>query len=248
MNFIVFIKAIFYTYSRKIYSLYRASKIEFGRSAKIKLPLHVTGKGKIIFGSNANLDRGIHIGASKNSSIRFGDNCSISDNVQILAGRNSFFTSGRNVSIGQGTVLIVHNTWHFNDSVTIAANCQVFSREGNFYGRLKIGNGSSIGDGTVMDISDDLTIGQDVAIGPQCIFYTHDHAYEEYSETPWKGRPVTKAIIVEDGAWVGAGVIVLPGVKIGKGAVIAAGAVLTKDVPMAVIVAGVPAKIIKNIS
>lgn len=212
------------------------------------MPLRVEGKGKIIFGDNALLDAGIVIAPSLNSSFIFGNNCLLSNNVHIISGKNASLKTGRNTSIGQGTRLIIHSHWHFDDSITIASNCQISSREPKLYGKLEIGSGSSIGDGTLIDVSDDLIIGQNVSIGPQCIFYTHDHAYEEESETPWKGRPVTKAIIVEDGAWVGAGVIVLPGVKIGKGAIIAAGAVLTKDVPMAVIVAGVPAKIIKNIS
>ena len=46
---------------------------------------------------------------------------------------------------------------------------------------------------------------------------------------------------------VGSNVRILPGVSIGYGAIIAAGAVITKDVPDNVIVAGVPAKIIKKI-
>ncbi len=47
--------------------------------------------------------------------------------------------------------------------------------------------------------------------------------------------------------WFGAGVQVLPGVTIGDGAVIGAGAVVTKDVPPRTVVAGVPARVIKEI-
>jgi acetyltransferase-like isoleucine patch superfamily enzyme len=47
-------------------------------------------------------------------------------------------------------------------------------------------------------------------------------------------------IVLEDGAWIGAGAIVLPGVRVGRGAVIAAGAVVTKDVEPYSIVGGVP--------
>lgn len=55
-----------------------------------------------------------------------------------------------------------------------------------------------------------------------------------------------KGVIIEDAVWIGANVIVLPGVRIGRGSVIAAGSVVAKDVPPMVVVAGNPAKIIKE--
>jgi PAS domain S-box-containing protein len=52
-------------------------------------------------------------------------------------------------------------------------------------------------------------------------------------------------IIVEEGAWVGAGAIVLSGVRIGQGAVIGAGAVVLHDVPAGAVAVGVPARVVK---
>ena len=56
-----------------------------------------------------------------------------------------------------------------------------------------------------------------------------------------------KPVHVGNNVWFGAGCIVLPGVTIGDNAVVAAGAVVTKDVPANVVVAGVPAKVLKEI-
>jgi maltose O-acetyltransferase len=53
-------------------------------------------------------------------------------------------------------------------------------------------------------------------------------------------------VIIEDHVWIGSNTFILPGVRIGKGSVVAANAVVTKDVPARSIVAGVPAKIIKQ--
>ena len=54
-------------------------------------------------------------------------------------------------------------------------------------------------------------------------------------------------IVLGKNVWIGAHATILPGVTIGDNAVVAAGAVVAKDVPQNVIVAGVPAKIIKQI-
>ena len=57
----------------------------------------------------------------------------------------------------------------------------------------------------------------------------------------------TNPVTIEDDVWVGANAVILPGVTIGEHCVVAAGAVVTKDVPPHSLVAGVPAKVIKQI-
>ena len=57
----------------------------------------------------------------------------------------------------------------------------------------------------------------------------------------------TNPVTIDDDVWIGANAVILPGVTIGNHCVVAAGAVVTKDVPPHSLVAGVPAKVIKNI-
>ena len=57
----------------------------------------------------------------------------------------------------------------------------------------------------------------------------------------------TAAVHIGDDVWIGANAVVLPGVTIGNHSVVAAGAIVTKDVPQGSLVAGVPAKILKQI-
>ncbi len=59
--------------------------------------------------------------------------------------------------------------------------------------------------------------------------------------------PTANPVVIEDNVVIGANAVVLEGVRVGKGSVVAAGAVVTKDVPSGVVVAGMPAKIIKNV-
>ena len=110
----------------------------------------------------------------------------------------------------------------------------------------------SIGDRTFLNThirfgcpDDPVTIGRNCLIGPNVMFETTEHGLVYISN---KGRSrYNRPIIVEDEVWIGAGAIILSGVTVGRGAVVAAGAVVTKDVPPMKLVAGVPAKITKEI-
>ena len=66
---------------------------------------------------------------------------------------------------------------------------------------------------------------------------------------PWKtkGSVETKPILIKDYAWINFGAIILKGITIGSGSIVAAGAVVTKDVPDFVVVAGNPAAVIKEL-
>jgi len=86
-----------------------------------------------------------------------------------------------------------------------------------------------------------IHIGERVQIAPNCSFYPYNHGIAP--NIPMGKQPLqTKGgIFVDDGAWLGVGVIVLDGVRIGKGAVIGAGSVVTHDIPDNAIATGVPA-------
>lgn len=58
--------------------------------------------------------------------------------------------------------------------------------------------------------------------------------------------PSKTPVIIEDDVMIGANVVILEGVRVGKGAVVAAGAVVTEDVLPNTVVAGMPAKVIKQ--
>jgi acetyltransferase-like isoleucine patch superfamily enzyme len=149
--------------------------------------------------------------------------------------------------LGEASRCFVQNDWLIGNNVKIETHCAVFARESEKSGKLVIGNNSNIGDHTIIDLVDDLTIGNDVAIGPNCTLYTHDHIYDDINLPAWKGGIISKPIIIEDGAWVGSSVTILPGITIGKRAVVAAGSIVTKNVETNCIYGGNPAKLIREI-
>lgn len=87
--------------------------------------------------------------------------------------------------------------------------------------------------------------GDHVTIGPNTMITTVNHPLNPKGRREHLG--IGKPITIGDDVWIGGNVTILPGVTIGNGAVIAAGAVVTKDVPGYCVVAGVPAKKIKDI-
>ena len=109
-------------------------------------------------------------------------------------------------------------------------------------GRIRIGNGVFINAGVVVYSDVAITIEDDVALANEVyVMDTSSHGIE--------GREAHAApVVIGAGTWVGARAIVLPGVTIGKRVVVGAGAVVTKDVPDEVLVAGNPARVIRSLS
>ncbi len=87
----------------------------------------------------------------------------------------------------------------------------------------------------------EISIGNDVALGPHVKIFTATHDYSTYDL-----KDVAESVRVEDNAWVGGGSIILPGVTIGRGAVIGAGSVVTKDVPPFSVAVGNPARVVRT--
>ncbi len=108
---------------------------------------------------------------------------------------------------------------------------------------IRLGKRVFINSGCCFQDQGGIEIGDDVLIGQQVVIATlnHDLAPEK------RGNMIPKPVKIGDKVWIGAHATILAGVTIGEGAVVAAGAVVTKDVPPRVVVAGVPAKIIKKI-
>lgn len=90
-----------------------------------------------------------------------------------------------------------------------------------------------------------IVFGDNVMVGPRAGFYTAGHPTDP--EIRIKELEFGSPIIIEDNVWIGANAVILPGITVGKNSIVGAGAVVTKDVPENTIVAGNPAKVIREI-
>ena len=105
---------------------------------------------------------------------------------------------------------------------------------------LIIGNNVAIGDRTEIHTGSKIFIGNHTLISWDCCIIDRDYHKISGSEE------IIKPIEIGENVWIGCRSLIMKGVKIGNGAVIAAGSVVTKDVPEKALVAGNPAKIIKE--
>jgi acetyltransferase-like isoleucine patch superfamily enzyme len=110
------------------------------------------------------------------------------------------------------------------------------------YRRLgaSIGKGVSFALAAVIDVfyPQLITVGDDSIIGYNCTILCHEFLIGEYR---------TGEVVIGREVMLGANSTILPGITIGDRAVVAAGAVVSRDVPADVMVAGVPAEIIKKL-
>lgn len=130
----------------------------------------------------------------------------------------------------------------------------VFERSG---GRITIGERTFIGQG-LFSVAHSVEIGSDVMLAWGVTVSDHNSHSVVFSErakdvTDWMaGRKdwssvAMSGVVIQDKAWIGFGSTILKGVTIGEGAIVGAGSVVTKNVPPWAIVAGNPARIIREI-
>lgn len=110
---------------------------------------------------------------------------------------------------------------------------------------LEIGERTSINTPCIWDLNGKITVGKNVGIGPESLFFTGSHAIGPRAAR--MGKQTSADIWIGDGVWIGARVTILPGVSIGAGAVIAAGSLINRDVEPNTLVGGVPARPIRSL-
>ena len=104
-----------------------------------------------------------------------------------------------------------------------------------------VGDGSYIYDNVHISTASigEVTIGKNCVL-TGCSLIAHDASTKKYID----GAVIASPIVIKDGAFIGFNSVVLRGVTIGENAIVGAGAIVTKDVPDNMVVAGNPAKVV----
>ena len=94
---------------------------------------------------------------------------------------------------------------------------------------------------SLMMASGTITIGDNVQVAAYVKLISNNH--DPYDRMVLTCRPV----VLKRNCWIGAGAVILPGVTVGENSIVGAGSVVTKDVPDNTVVAGNPAKFVKQL-
>lgn len=141
----------------------------------------------------------------------------------------------RGVEIGPGTLVMrgaVLHVYNFRDLP---------------HAGIRIGRDSLVGEYTVIRGQGGVTIGDRVYTSPLVQIIAVNHVFDDPARSFVEQGITAEGIAIDDDVWIGSGAIICDGVRVGQGAVVAAGAVVTEDVPPHVVVAGVPARVVREI-
>jgi acetyltransferase-like isoleucine patch superfamily enzyme len=109
---------------------------------------------------------------------------------------------------------------------------------------IRVGRDVFINQNCTLNDIGGITIGDEVFIGPRVSLISSGHPVDP----AFRRSQITAApIVIERGVWLCAGATVLQGVTVGADSVVAAGSVVTRDVPAAVVVGGVPARVLRGV-
>jgi acetyltransferase-like isoleucine patch superfamily enzyme len=162
----------------------------------------------------------------------------------------------RNIRLGQGAYLdhgvYLHacpNGIEIGAETCVMHNTElhVFNFRSLPHAFIKVGRGTFIGESVVVRGQGGVTIGDSVLIAPLVKILAVNHNFADVTRPVIDQGITGEGIVIEDGAWIGAGATILDGVRVGTGAVVGANAVVSKDVPPHTLAVGIPAKVVREL-
>jgi acetyltransferase-like isoleucine patch superfamily enzyme len=161
-----------------------------------------------------------------------GENTKIEPHLYLRGGKN--IEIGNNCIIGRNSFLTAISSENYPTNT-----------------KIKIGDNCLFGSDVHITAVNYIKIGNYVRTGKSILITDNSHGdTNNYCPIPPDLRPVFSkgSVIIGNNVWIGEKVAIMPGVTIGDGVIVGANSVVTKDIPPYCVVAGCPARIIKDLS
>ncbi|RLC65707.1 MAG: hypothetical protein DRI48_06430, partial [Chloroflexi bacterium] len=169
-----------------------------------------------------------HVRLCQPANIHLGRRVYLDHGVYLHACPQGVFI-GDETFVMHGSVLHVYNFRDLPDAgIWIGRNC--------FVGELCLIRGQG-----------GVQIGDSVLLAPRVQILAVNHLFDDPPRPVIQQGITAQGIVVEDGAWIGAGAILVDGVRVGARAVVGAGAVVTRNVPPQTLALGVPARVVRRL-
>jgi acetyltransferase-like isoleucine patch superfamily enzyme len=154
-----------------------------------------------------------------------------------------FLALGENVIFEEGVLVFHPEHIEIGNNVYIGHNTIL---KGYYNNEMTIGDNTWIGQGCFFHSAGRLIIGNNVGIAPHVKIITSVHSETPLSEPVLNNELIMGSVSIENGCDIGLGAILLPGVRVGEGAIVGAGSVVTGNVAPGSVVAGSPARFLRQ--
>lgn len=170
---------------------------------------------------------GKHVKIIEKKHLRMGKKTKLQEGVYIDALSKEGVDIGENVVIGRNT------------RIECTGGLQDIGKG------VKIGNRTTFGNDCSFGAAGGVEVGNDVVAGQFIRFHSENHNFSDMTKLIREQGVTHQGIKIGNNCWIGAGVVFLDGAELGDGCVVGANAVVTSKFKSNVVIAGVPAKIIR---
>ena len=148
----------FQRFIRRLYWLFRLMQSDITHPLNVHHPVICEGSGKRIIGPHAQIQKGAEVSVGKNGSLSIGARLRLGKSAIFRLGNDAQVSIGEDFKMEYGSRMFVTTDWTIGDEVQIATHCAIFSREGGVAGNVQIGNGTHIGDHSIIDCAANLPL------------------------------------------------------------------------------------------
>jgi acetyltransferase-like isoleucine patch superfamily enzyme len=178
-------------------------------------------------------------------NVRFGRNLRCDAVPKILIDRGAFLQVGDDVELRRSVEIRVHQQAqiHIGNQVRIDRGVRLLAAN---EAKINLGNKVRIGLYTVLNGGDSISIGRGALLSGFVYLQTSMHGFKDKSQGIQNQGYSHAPIVLEEDTWLGTHVVILPGVILKKGVVVGSNAVVNKSAEAYEVLAGIPARVLKQ--